>query len=187
VGLRQTTPPATLPVSLTEAKEWLRVDGSAQDDQIEALIGTALRLIERQYDRQLVTATWQLTLDAFPDWEIRAPRNPLRTVTAITYVDTAGDTQTLSASRYTVDPYSDPGRIVPAYGYVWPATRSETNAVTISFTAGYGSAAEVPETIKQAIRLCVASWFDLRGDAAPTTLPPAVEQLCLSEWGGEYC
>lgn len=187
MGLRLVTPAATLPLSLTEAKEWLRVDGSDEDDTIESLIKAADRIALRQFNRQLVTAGYRLTLDHFPVWEIRPPVGPLIAVSEITYVDGTGTTQTLASSRYDVDADSDPGRILPAYGYVWPATRPQANAVTISYTAGYGAAADIPEAIRMAIRIAVAHWFELRGDAPPSAFPPVCESLLLSEWAGEYC
>ncbi len=71
-GLQQTVPPGTEPVSLDEAKQYLRVDQNAEDDLIGQLISAARRRVERGSYRQLVTATWLLTLDSFFDLEPRA-------------------------------------------------------------------------------------------------------------------
>jgi uncharacterized phiE125 gp8 family phage protein len=99
-------------------------------------------------------------------------------------VDTDGTTQTLSTSRYQVDAKRRPGRMRPAYGYSWPATRPSTvNAVTVTFVAGYGPAASVPESVRQAIRLAVSTWNLNREEA---TLPAGAEQLLLSVWDGRY-
>lgn len=88
-------------------------------------------------------------LDRFPPWEISVPKPTLQSVTSITYVDTDGATQTLPPSAYLVDSKSEPGRITPAYGLVWPTTRWQTGAVTIRFVAGYADSASVPACIKQ--------------------------------------
>jgi hypothetical protein len=39
---------------------------------------------------------------------------------------------------------------------VWPATRCQRGAVTIAFTCGYGVCGDVPQSIRDAIKLKVA-------------------------------
>ena len=83
-----------------------------------------------------------------------------------------------------------PARIKPAYGLVWPSTRSDKyNAVTVTFTCGYGAAAAVPTTIKQAILMLINHWFDNPGAVSPITLSPvpfSVDALLSSEEWGSY-
>jgi hypothetical protein len=75
-------------------------------------------------------------------------------VTIITYIDTNGATQTLSAALYTTDLPSGPkareGCIVPAYQQVWPQTRHVPNAVIVRFVAGYTGT--TPEMVKLCIK-----------------------------------
>lgn len=91
--------------------------------------------------------------------------------------------QTLSPRLYQVDVKTDPGRIAPAYGQVWPQTRCETlNAVTIRFVCGYGLAAAVPKTIKQAMLLMIGHWFEHREEVSDFELfpvPSAVDMLLM--------
>lgn len=159
-GLAVVTPPAEEPLTLAEAKAHLRVDGSDQDPLIAALIGVAREHAEAITRRALVTQTLRLTLDCFAGWDIELPRAPLRSVTSIQYVDTDGATQTLSSAIYRVDAAAEPGRITPAFGEVWPATRAVTGAVIITFVAGFGAAAAVPQTIKQAMLLAIGHWYE---------------------------
>lgn len=156
---RLVTPPTVEPVSLDEAKEHLRVLSDDTDAEIESMIVAARQMVESgeswSLERSLITTTWRVVLDRFPKC-IELPRPPLISVSSITYVDTNGTTQTLSPSLYQVDSHNEPGRIVPAYGQVWPVTRDQINAVTVTYTAGYGAtAASVPMGIKQAILLCL--------------------------------
>src|SRR4030067_860491 len=83
----------------------------------------------------LITQTWELYLDAFPAWEIRVPKPTLQSITSIVYTDTDGILQTLAGSMYLVDNKSEPGRITPAFGEVWPVTRAQINAVIVRFVA----------------------------------------------------
>lgn len=177
-SLELTSAPATEPITTAEAKTYCRVDVSTHDTLIGLLVTAARQQAEARLRRQIVTATWKLRLDAFPIGSdpIEVPRPPLSSVSSIAYVDTDGATQTWSSSEYQVDAYTHPGRIVPAYGYSYPATRPQMNAVTVTFVAGYGAAASVPELLKTALKAMVCDWFENRlpvgqvGDAAARLL-----------------
>ena len=95
--------------------------------------------------------------DGRTGFEIILDHSPVTSVDSISYVDLNGVTQVLNPSQYKVDLVSEPARVVPAYGTTWPGTRNEINAVTVSYTCGYGSAAEVPEGIKAWIRAQVGA------------------------------
>lgn len=172
-SIQQTTPPGGEPISLEEAKAHLRVTSASEDSLIASLISAARQHAEDFTRRQLMTATFVQRMDRFPSEfsgavrsscrnPIRVYRPPLQSVASITYIDTAGVTQTWAAERYKVDPQDEPGRIVPAYGYSYPDTRDEINAVTITFDAGYSSADDVPKPIRQALLLMVGELFERR-------------------------
>lgn len=163
--LTRTVAPTVEPVTRAEAKAHLRVDVTDEDTLIDTLITTAREHAEALTERQFITATYTLKLDAFNGLYgcIELPRPLLIGVSSITYSDSDDATQTLSSSLYQVDSSSEPARIIPAYGETWPDTRPKMNAVTITFTAGYGAtAASVPTPLKQAILLLVAHWFENR-------------------------
>lgn len=134
------------------------------DDPLIARLITSARLqAEQELQRALITQTLDMVLDGFPrqsPYEIKLP--PLSSVTSIAYVDTDGATQTLSASKYAVDAASKPARIAPAYGESWPSTRTQNNAVTVRFVAGYGAATAVPACIKQWMLLAINTLYDQR-------------------------
>lgn len=64
--LIQTAPPAAEPVTLADAKSFLRVDLPDDDPLISSLIVAARRAVETHLKQALVTQTWQLYLDSFP-------------------------------------------------------------------------------------------------------------------------
>lgn len=169
------TPPTIEPVSLEEAKDHLRVSDACEDGLIVGLIQAAREYVERFTSRQLITATWAQKLDAFPACRlynhytkvpesdlIRLPKPPLQSVSSITYVDTAGVTQTLDPAKYIVDTTEEPARLAPAFGQSWPSTRQQLNAVTITFIAGYGLDSLVPSGIRTAMKLLMSNWFENR-------------------------
>lgn len=132
------------------------------DPLLSRLITGARTTAERLTRRALVTQTWDLFLDAFPAWEIGIPKPPLQSVTSITYVDNDGVTQTLATDQYQVDIKSEPARIVPAFGVVWPVTRWQPNAVTVRFVCGYGAAAAVPAGIKNWMLVRIKQMYENR-------------------------
>jgi len=176
LALRQVTPPASEPVTLTEAKTHLRQDVSAEDALIETLIQVAREHAESVTGRAFITQTWEYAIDDFPPfyWRnhrshihdqhaIRLPKTPVQTVDAVNYLAPDGSDQTVDPSVYRVDSVSDPTRVTEADGSHWPTTNHVTNAVRVEFTAGYGDNAEdVPAAIRQAILLMIGHWYDHR-------------------------
>ena len=124
------------PISLTEAKAHCRIDGSDEDALITALITAARGHAEGATNRLMMTQAMRATFERFGEMRLKAP---LRTVTGITYLDQAADTQTLSASSYVVEYDEVPGCIELAYNATWPVTYDHPQAVTVDFVAGYAT------------------------------------------------
>ncbi len=167
------------PLTTAALKLHLKVDFDEDDDLIDQLILAATEFCQNFQNRIYVNASQTMVLDS---WQtvIRPPWSPLVSIDSITYVDTDGATQTLSSSLYRVDTTNEPGRITAAYNTSYPSIRAVTNAITITYTAGYGAAADVPDDVKNAIKLLVGSWYEYREDATEmnlTTSPSGVKAL----------
>lgn len=189
-GVRLITAPAAEPVSLDTAfRARLRLDGADDDDDIALMVKAARRLVEAETHRALITQTWSLFLDGFPDdnGEILIPRAPLSSVTWIKYYDTDGNLQTLSSANYHVATAAEPGRIWPTYNAVWPATHyGRPESVEVRFIAGYGSSAtDVPEEAREAIRAIVAHTYRYRGDDGELAIPARARRMMDSLQYGE--
>lgn len=156
MGLNQSVAPAAEPLSLAEAKEHLREDGTDQDAMITLAIQAARDISEGWTGRQWITATWVMTLRQFPSGAIEFPHPPLQSITSIAYVDSAGASQTVEAADYTLDIDGVVGRVLPAYGKAWPAARGHVRDVTITYVAGYGAAgSNVPPKARSAMLLLI--------------------------------
>lgn len=166
MALRKLTDATIEPVSLAEARAHLRAATTAEDALITSLITAARQACEDRLQRTLLQTDWELTLDAFPcAIPLRMPS--VMSVQSIQYVDEDGATQTLSPSSYQVDDKSEPGWVVPAYGYAWPTTREQINAVTVAYRCGYGTtAAAVPGPLKSWVLLMVGSLYENRESVA---------------------
>lgn len=164
MALNQTVAPVSEPITTAEAKAFLKVQHDADDAVIDTLIKHVRDVCEHHCQRQLMTATWRLTLDSFPggsDGIILIPP-PLQSVTSVSYVDAAGTTQTLSSSLYAVDARTDPGWLVPAEDEEWPETDEVINAVTVTYQAGYASREAVPADLKALMLAHLAQLYDKR-------------------------
>jgi uncharacterized phiE125 gp8 family phage protein len=159
-SLSLVTAPTGEVIDLATVKSHCRVDLSDEDALfIDQYIPEAEQHVEVVTNRQLRTATYEMTLDGWPCW-IEVPKPPLRAVTFVKYVDTAGVTQTLATSQYQVVmpsisvgvvPTVRRGRIYPAYGVTWPTTRCQPDSVIVRFDAGYGAAADIPAKLRVAL------------------------------------
>ena len=158
---RVTIPPTAEPVSVTEAEAHSRIDTT--DTYSANRIAAARGWLEDLVWRALVLRTIEERYDGFPA-VIRPQRSPLRAVASIQYLDGANALQTLASSEYIVDAYSEPGRIQPACGEVWPSTYSEINAVRVTYRAGH----VVPFTAVAAtdVVTAVGHWY-ADGDPVP--------------------
>lgn len=162
-SLELATAPAEEPVTTAEAKDHLRVSSAADDSYIAGLVTMARQTVEDYIGRQLITATYDLFLDAWPRI-IRPPKPPLQTVTSIEYTDTDGNTgQVWSSSLYQVDAKTHPARIMPVQGETYPSVQAQTlNPIKVRYVAGYGLQANVPQKLKQGLLLLVALLYEER-------------------------
>ena len=174
---RRVTAPATEPVTLADAKAYLRLEDSspanADDAALATMISAAVEWAEGFTRRALITQTWAYTLPAFPVGAVELPLGRCLGVQSVAYVTDAGAVATLagpsSSPAATVgfreDLNSDQGgQVMPLWGGDWPSTRDdEPSAVTITYRAGYGNAAAVPAAIRQAILYRVADLYEHRG------------------------
>ena len=154
------TEPATEPVTLQEAKDFLRVSDTDEDSLITSLIIAARQVLEKWTGRAFIEQTRVATYKELRTEEkIFLPYPQVISVDSVTYLDEDEASQTLATSEYEV--------IAGDAGAVWfndlPGTADHPEAITITYKAGYGSlAADVPDAIKTVIKLVVADWFENR-------------------------
>lgn len=208
MALKLVTAPAENPVTLAEAKEFLRVDGSHEDVLIEALVKAATQMAEKETGRVFVTQTWDLWLDRWPSqrktdqdgwWDgmregpltdlyqicrhIEIPRAPLQSVASVKTYATDNTEDTFSSDNYFADNQSEPGRVSLAYGKLWPTiVLRPSNGIQIQFVAGYGGAAAVPEAIKTAIKLILMHLYENRGCSDTAGTMPSTASAILSPY-----
>ncbi len=156
--------PAVEPVSLADAKTYLRVEHDADDDALAALIAGARIHVETQTRRALIMQSWRLIRDAWPaDGRIAVTPVPLRALTAARIYRLDGTTQAIDVSAFAIDKAGAPAVLSFAAGAL-PAPGRVVAGIELDIDVGYGDApTDVPEPLRQAIRVLTAHWYENRG------------------------
>ena len=172
------TGPAELAVSVDEAKGHSYISGTDDDLMIERMLGTAISLVETLAGAALVTQTLEARWVMWPEQEyLLLPRYPLVSVSSVKYTDSAGTEQTWSSDNYSVDVYSQPGRIWLGYGAGWPsATLRPGPSIAVRYVAGFGAADDVPDALKSAVLLYFGDLYEHREQ---TVLQPGVTKATV--------
>ena len=156
----RTVAPTFRPLTLDELKQRIPVTGEHWDSVLVDAFDEALERFRLDTGIVCCTSTWQDKLDDWPDdGYIRLQNRPAASVSSITYLDSNGTSQTWGSSNYTLDTNRAIAAIFPTYNATFPALRGIENSVTITYVAGYSTAALVPGPIKIALVLAVKHYF----------------------------
>jgi uncharacterized phiE125 gp8 family phage protein len=150
-------PPTVEPISLAEARRFLRIDvagappDTTQDEFIRSCLVGARRVIEENIDKSIGVQTLMVAAESFLHLGdchgsyhlgIELPYGPIRSIESIKYIAADG-----SGADVTMDPASykltevPPQRVVLRPGYSWPSASLEPESVRITYVAGMSPAA----------------------------------------------
>jgi len=154
--------PAVEPVTLDEARTFLRVEHNDDDAVIAALTAGSRIHVEAQTRRALITQSWRITADSWPqDGHLQIVPAPLQSLIAVRDYDVDNNAQALDVQAFVPDLAASALVFAP---WALPAPGRLAAGIELDVTVGYGDAAiDVPEPLRQAIRLLTAHWYDNRG------------------------
>jgi len=202
------TPPASEPITLADAKDFLRIiQGMTLDDAlITSLITAARQYCETLCLRTFIQTQWIVQFDCFPfgggyyTRQIRnqgegpgwlpasggifyLPKPPVMSVDSIYFYDSTNTYTLIDASLYNVS-LDFPARVQAAIGKAWPIPAPRIDAVTVNITSGYGpDASSVPECVKTAVRVAVTHLYENRGNA-DVPMPSLIGDILAPELAG---
>lgn len=178
-----TTPAATTVLSLDETKNFLRVDNTADD----TIIGSMIRAVtvagekycNRLFVQRTITGLFQQfdasQFEKFPYVQIR--RAPLVSITSVkSMVDE--EWVDLASTDWKLKDSATYARILFLESI--DADDNTPYPLQVIFVAGYGSDADVPEDIKNALKMHIAFLYENRGDTdteGKIRMPRAVEMI----------
>lgn len=160
--------PTTKVVSYADIKSQLRIDSNDEQNLLEAYIDAATDMAENYCNRHFITHQYKLYFNEqvqtasliFPNCTLEETGSNK----PINWVDENGAAQ--SSDKAYIDAFSNPSLAYLSSDF--PGTTLKDNAANTFyfwFNTGYGSAsADVPEAIKQAIKLIVADMYYFRED-----------------------
>lgn len=147
--------PTSEPLSLEDAKTFMHILENDEDSLIQSFIVGAREYSENYTNRQLMTATFELTNEIIY-CGFSLPKNPVKSVSKIEYMDLNGTYQIMSTSDYYV--YVENG-ISKLYINQLPTYKQDKRAFKITFISGYDV---VPSGIIAYIRMAVSTMYENR-------------------------
>lgn len=169
--------PALEPVTLAEAKAFLRVDDTAEDGMLATLITAARLHVEGTTARALIAQSWRAVLDCWPaDRVVKLPVAPLIGLTAVTAYDIGGNAHPIGLSQFQIE--AAPARLLLPQDVAGMPVARERQGIEIDYAAGFGSAAAaVPADLRQALLTLVAHWHEHRDSASEAATPSGFDRL----------
>lgn len=164
--LEEFTQPTEEPLTLAEAKLYLRVDTADEDALITQMIVAVRRAAEHYLRRTLVTRQWKLVYDEVLSERVRLPMTPVTSIVRVTKIAEGGASEDIASTLYALN---------AARTHLCMETRISAHQIEIVYQAGYGAAAAVPASIKQGMLSHLAELYDGRAAAYP--LPDAAIAL----------
>ena len=164
------------PVTLAEAKLWLKIeDDQTTDDAVVLLLITAMRIFaENLTGRCFARRQLELRLEKFPlqNRPIELPYPPLASVEYIRYVDSAGAEQELSGSpeAFQADTGSYPGRVFPLYSTDWPDALEQPGSVRIGYTAGAAQQSQQNKLVRLWMQARIGTAYEFREMVATSSV-----------------
>jgi hypothetical protein len=194
--LKQVTGPAEPVVSVSDLKEYLRIDNNLEDGRIQVMEASAVRQLEAYTSLKFVTQIWDVFLNCWPmtsrnEWwdgvkeialsEIVTPeRNialPIGIGQSLLEFSTYSDDNEFAedVSNYVIDTVGPRFRVGLKLGGIWPTTVLRSlNGIRFRVQVGFGAASLVPNEIKQAVKEFVAHMYENRGDQNEMSIPPHI-------------
>lgn len=155
---RLVTPPAVEPVTLAEAKTYVRVDHASDDVVLQGMIEAAREVAEHFTRRAFITQVWETThaygVQAASSWAFG--RRPVQSIQSVTAYAEDGTPTVMPVGEYALDGDT----IVLGFAKAWPIGQRQVDALVVRWTAGYGAAPDdVPGAIRAAILQMVAAQY----------------------------
>ncbi len=171
------TPPASEPVTLSEAKLFLRVDHTSEDALLTTLIAAAREAVEVACGRALITRRVRESLDIWRRDSVAGALlglGPVTNIVAVRLIADNGSQSVIDPSRYRLEGAGDRPRLVFEAGV--PATLRSAGGIEIDYDAGYAaSAASLPVALRLAALQVIGALYEARQGETP--IPEAARAL----------
>lgn len=156
------TPPSAKPVTLEELKPHVVTDFGDDDQILQAYLDAATSHIDGWdgvLGRALLSQTVKQSFGKFSR-NMLLPYGRATQIVSVSYYDEANTVQTIDGA-YLVQTGAGSVVALPS-GMNFPRTYDRLDAVFVTYVAGWGTPELLPPSIKQAISLLAAHWYQNR-------------------------
>lgn len=164
--LERVSEPAAEPISLSEAKTFLRIDGTDEDSIISDMISAARMLAEELSGKCFIAQSWKLAYDRCPPVNMPLPFGPVQSITSVKTFDEADNETLIASSSYYLNAAKD---------VVVFETVPSDHRVEVVYVTGYGAnASDVPADLRHALLIHVAHLYEHRDSMSPPQIAHAM-------------
>jgi len=158
--LQALSEPASEPMSLADAKNYLRIDHNADDSLIASLIPAVRDAAEQYIGRSMISRNWRVIFEDYMPQKFTCPMGPALAITSVAAYDADTDSETIiDAGDYYLAPGFDRLCFI---GMIYG------DRITVDYTAGYGeSASDVPRALISGMLIDLAARYGDREGARP--------------------
>jgi uncharacterized phiE125 gp8 family phage protein len=154
--LKRLTTPTDMAITLDEARLFLRVEYTDDDELITSMVKGATVVAQAFINQQITECQYALALSSFQK-EVSL-LSPVKTIDSVKYYDTTNTLQTIDGSNYYLMDFGLPNKLIFTEG-VSINTYNRPDAIQITFTSGMTT---VPSDIIQWVRIRIASMYQFR-------------------------
>jgi hypothetical protein len=196
--------PAVSAVALADVLAYLRLPvATPEASLVTQFVDTAIQAIELYCGLGLIRQKWRFVAHRWkislpdrktfqgPDVLVRYPgcsvkemklsRTPLISVDAVKVAGTSGLMEDIPSSLYLIESVGQTVYLRNAYGADLPNPTKDRFGIRVDTTIGFGdTASTIPPTLRQAVFVLVASYYENRG-TGKLDMPQSVKDL-LAPW-----
>jgi len=161
-------------IALSEAKEYLRVFHTLEDNVITLLIDAATDSVQSALGYIIVEAQFEDVFQCFPPTErLFVDNGPVKSIDTISYLDVNGVAQTFDVAKVEPDLFTNNGVIQLKLNEEWPTTGDYLDPVKIKYNA------VIPEVTKDIMIMIYKQLGDMyqRREDLPMTTPGSISQF----------
>ena len=178
------TPPSIEPLTLQDVKNHLRIDHDHEDELLMDTLKAARQYVEFSSDQKCITQMWrQYENKIHTNYTVSLKINPIISVSSVVAFDADGNASTLAPESYDLLRGEDTPTLQLTDSL---APNLAANGFEIDVVAGFGDLGiDVPDTLKRAMLLLVAHWYEFRGAVSPQDQPvslPAGFDVLLAQF-----
>jgi uncharacterized phiE125 gp8 family phage protein len=157
-ALRLITPAASEPLTLAQAKLFLRIDHTADDEAITRAIASARQFAEQYLRTVLLPQTWEYVVANPLSSALRLPLGPAQTISSVSLIAANGTSSVMHTMNYRLS--------VDGFAVIFANVPTAENVVIRFVASTAATASDVPAPVVQGMLHHIAAMVEARDGVA---------------------